>query len=151
MRAIIGVLTAIGLMAAPALAAEPIATTDGESPGLSLAVKDFKVSNGTVMLRFTITNDGNSGFDTYTLRDQSIAKDNTAVSGIYLIDVPNKKKYFVVVDTDGHCICSREVPSVAAKSSLNLWAKFPAPPDNVTKIGVVVPHFLPMDDVSLSR
>lgn len=138
--------------AALALAADAIATADGEAPGVSLAVKEFKVSNGTVMLKFTITNDGAEEFETYKLRDQEIAKnDNEAVSGIYLIDVPNKKKYFVVVDTDGRCICSREVPNVRSKSSLNLWAKFPAPPDNVTKIGLVVPHFVPMDDVPLSR
>jgi hypothetical protein len=40
---------------------------------------------------------------------------------------------------------------VHAKSSSNFWARFPAPPDNVVKIGVVVPHFVPLDDVPLSR
>jgi hypothetical protein len=153
MRTILAALMGVGFLAAPALAAEPVATTDGESPGLSLAVKDFKVSNGTVMLRFTIMNDSDKGFSSYSmLRDMNVAKnDNAAISGVYLIDVPNKKKYFVVIDTDGRCICSREVPDVAAKSSLNFWAKFPAPPDSVTKIGVVVPHFQPMDDVPLTR
>jgi hypothetical protein len=151
MRAILGALLGFGMTAA--LAAEPIASTDGEAPGLSLVVKEFKVSNGTVMLRFTIMNDGNGSFSSYSmLRDMNVTKnDNAAISGVYLIDVPNKKKYFVVIDTDGHCICSREVPDVTPKSSLNFWAKFPAPPDSVTKIGVVVPHFQPLDDVPLTR
>jgi hypothetical protein len=30
-------------------------------------------------------------------------------------------------------------------------AKFPAPPDDVQKIGAAIPHFLPLDDVPLSR
>jgi hypothetical protein len=150
MRAILGAL--LGFSMTAALAAEPVATTDGEAPGMSLAVKEFKVSNGTVMMRFTVMNDGDHGFDTYTLRDKSIAKaDDYAVSGIYLVDVPNKKKYFVVVDTDSHCVCSRDTPAIAPTGSTNLWAKFPAPPDNVTKIGSVVPHFQPMDDVPLTR
>ena len=147
-------LATLCLVGAPALlsAAEPIATTDGESPGLSLQVQELKVSNGTVMMKFTVANDTAGGFEPYTLRDQAIAKaDGNAVSGIYLVDVPNKKKYFVVTDTDGHCVCSRETSAIPSKSSANLWAKFPAPPDSVTKIGVVVPHFLPMDDVPLSR
>jgi hypothetical protein len=132
-------------------AAEPVASTDGEAPGLSLQVQELKVSNGTVMMKFTVANNTASEFAPYTLRDQAIAKDGNAVSGIYLVDIPNKKKYFVVTDTEGHCVCSRETNSIPAKSSGNLWAKFPAPPDSVTKIGVVVPHFLPMDDVPLSR
>lgn len=134
------------------LAAEPIATTDGEAPGTSIQVLELKVSNGTVMLKFSMVNDSDAGFDTASLRDMNVAKaDGNAVSGIYLIDVANKKKYFPVVDTDGHCICSRDARNVQSKSSGNLWAKFPAPPDSVTRIGLVFPHFLPMDDVPISR
>ena len=133
-------------------AAEPIATTDGEAAGMSLQVTELKVSNGTVMLKFAIVNDGDANFAPHTLNDSNIAKaDGNSVSGVYLIDVPNKKKYFVVVDTDGHCICSRDTASVKPNSRGNLWAKFPAPPDSVSKIGLVFPHFLPMDDVPLSR
>jgi hypothetical protein len=52
------------LIGAPALAwaAEPIATTDGESPGTSLQVTELKVSNGSVTLKFTLVNDGAGAF-----------------------------------------------------------------------------------------
>src|SRR5438477_227671 len=73
------------------------------------------------------------------------------VRGIDQIDAANKKKYLVVKDADKHCLCSRNLEHVASKSSANLWAKFPAPPESVQKIGVVVPHFIPMDDVPISR
>jgi hypothetical protein len=147
-------LVALGLFGSMRVlsAAEPIATTDGEAAGTSLQVMELKVSNGTVMLKFTVVNDGDANFSPHTMNDSNIAKaDGNSVSGVYLIDVPNKKKYFVVVDTDGHCICSRDTDTVKPKSRGNLWAKFPAPPDSVTKIGLVFPHFLPMDDVPLSR
>jgi len=71
--------------------------------------------------------------------------------GVYLLELAGKNKYEVVRDADKHCICSHDIPVVKAKSSLNLWAKFPAPPDGVEKIGVVVPHFIPMDDVPISK
>jgi hypothetical protein len=134
-------------------AADPIATTDGELPGTSLKVTELKVSNGTVMLKFTLVNDGTQAFNPDTLNDSRDGSlhDAHAIGGVYLIDAANKKKYLAVFDTDNHCICSRQTQDIPSKSSANLWVKFPAPPDGVAKIGVVVPHFVPMDDVPLSR
>ncbi|HEX7968416.1 MAG TPA: hypothetical protein VF502_09360 [Stellaceae bacterium] len=43
-----------------AVAAETIATTDGEAPGVKLDVQDLKTSNGVVTLKFTIVNDSDS-------------------------------------------------------------------------------------------
>jgi hypothetical protein len=148
-------LATLCLGGAPALlsAAEPIATTDGEKPGTSLNVQELKVSNGTVMLKFTLINDGSQPFDPDWLTDSldGHLHDAHAIGGVYLIDAANKKKYLTVYDTDNHCICSRGTQNIAPQSSANLWAKFPAPPDSVAKIGVVVPHFVPLDDVPLSR
>ena len=136
----------------PSLAAEPIAATDGEAPGVTLQVKELKVSNGAVMLKFSIANDGDGPFDPDTLADKDVkGPDYHSISGVYLIDVANKKKYLVMYDTANQCVCSRGTHNIAAKSSANLWAKFPAPPDNVQKIGIVVPHFVPIEDAPLSR
>lgn len=153
MLAIIAVLAGISLAAVPSLAAQPIATTDGDAPGMTLQVQELRVSNGTVMLKFTIMNDSEQKFDPDTLTDSRDGSlhDAHSIGGVYLIDAANKKKYLVVYDTGNHCICSRETNNIAPKSSANLWAKFPAPPDSVTNIGVVVPHFIPLDDVPLSR
>ena len=105
------------------------------------------------MLKFTIVNESSQVFDRDLLNDTrgGLLHDAHAVGGVYLIDAANKKKYLAVFDTDNHCICSRDSHDVPAKSSANLWVKFSAPPDSVTKIGIVVPHFVPMDDVPLSR
>ena len=68
-----------------------------------------------------------------------------------LVDPVGKKKYFVARDADGKCVCSVHIPDVAPHSRLSLWAKFPAPPDDVQKISIVIPHFQPLDDVPISR
>jgi hypothetical protein len=103
------------------------------------------------MLRFTMINDGektlNVGYDF----GAGSTSDFGTVGGIHLIEPVGKKKYLVVRDSENKCDCSRGVKDVAAKSRANLWARFPAPPDNVEKIGVVIPHFSPMDDVPLSK
>ena len=133
-----------------AIAAEPIATTDGEAPGVKLDVQELKVGNGVVMLKFTLVNDADKPLGANTMYDPN-GPENYDVGGIYLVDTANKKKYLVVRDAANHCLCSRSLDNFAPKTSTNLWARFPAPPEGVQKISIVVPHFIPMDDVPLSR
>jgi len=134
----------------PAKAA--IATSDGETPGARVEVQELKrVSGGTVMLRFTMINDGDKTLNVGYDFGAGSTSDIGTVGGVHLIEPVGKKKYLVVRDSESKCDCSRGVKDIAAKSRVNLWARFPAPPDNVEKIGVVIPHFSPMDDVPLSR
>jgi len=137
---------------APQAAAKPLATADGAKPGTRVEVQELKrVSGGTVMFKFTMINDAderlNVGYDFGAGSTTDIA----TVAGVHLIEPVGKKKYLVVRDTKNDCDCSRGVRDIAAKSRVNLWARFPAPPDSVEKITVVVPHFSPMDDVAISR
>ena len=113
-------------------------------------MQDLKVANGVATLRFTVVNESDKQLNYNTMMDPSNGEGAT-VDGIYLIDAANKKKYLVVKDADKHCLCSRNLEYVSPKGSVNLWAKFPAPPDSVQKIGVVVPHFIPMDHVAIAR
>jgi hypothetical protein len=100
------------------------------------------------MLRFTVTNDSEKSSRIF---NEIYSVEAWSADGTYLIDIPGKKKYLVVRDSENHCVCSRGLSDLAPKSSSTLWAKFPAPPDNVQKIGIVVPHFIPLDDVPISR
>ena len=129
-----------------------LATSDGETPGARVEVHELKrVSGGTVMLRFTMINDGDKTLNVGYDFGAGSTSDIGTVGGVHLIEPVGKKKYLVVRDSENKCDCSRGVKDVAAKSRANLWARFPAPPDNVEKIGVVIPHFSPMDDVPVSK
>ena len=141
---------------APAAAAAPagIASADGETSGVKVVVQELKrTSGGTVSMKFTITNGSDksvgSGYE-FADKDHEII-DHGSVGGVQLIDEGGKKKYFVVRDTDGKCVCSQKIKDVKPGESENFWARFPAPPDTVQKITVIVPHFQPMDDVPLSK
>ena len=136
---------------APAAAPSPLATADGEASGMQIQIKQLKrVSGNAVMLGFEIINNSDSPFKVNGALLPVGDCCRTDVSGVYLVDLAGKKKYEVVRDSDKNPVCSRDFPDIAPKSSANLWAKFPAPPDNVQKLGIVVPHFLPMDDVPLA-
>lgn len=141
--------------APPPAAAAPaaIATADGERSGVTLAVQELKrTSGGTVSLKFSITNGSTETLDYgYNFGDKDRTPDYGSLGGIVLIDEANKKKYFVVRDSEGECVCSRGLKDQQAGETRNLWARFPAPPDDVQRISVVVPHFSPLDDVPLSR
>ena len=64
----------------------------------------------------------------------------------------NKKKYFVVRDSEKNCLCSQAVDDVKEGGGrVTLWAKFPAPPPEVQKITIQIPHFQPIDDAPISQ
>ena len=130
-----------------------IATSDGEKPGSRVEIQELKrVSGGTVMLRFAMINDADQQLNFgYDFGDAKSRDHFANIGGVHLIDAVGKKKYLVVRDSQDQCDCSRNLKDLAPKSRVNLWARFPAPPDNVDKITVVVPHFSPMDDAPISR
>lgn len=154
MRKLLLGIAAVALLAAPgmAAAADAVASTDGEMPGTRLDVKELKRGgDGTVMFRFSVANDGEQALDLNGLMKAEGTNDWHSVDGVYLLDNAGKKKYLVVRDSDKHCVCSRSIQDLPAKTTGNFWAKFPAPPDNVDKVSVVVPHFIPLDDVPLGK
>jgi hypothetical protein len=128
-----------------------LATADGEDPGVRVEVQQLKRnSGGTVTLRFSLINDSDKGFDI----NNKLGGSNYSgfdVSLVHLVDAVGKKKYLVILDSEEKCLCSNNISaSLGPGSRMNLWAKFPAPPENVEKITVVIPHFIPMDDVPIS-
>lgn len=144
---------ATGPAAAPA-GAPAIANADGETPGIRLAVTEFKrASGGTVNLKMTMFNDGDKPHSfSYDYGDGSLgATDFNAIGGVHLIDPVGKKKYFVARDSENKCVCSRGLSAIPPQGRVNVWAKFPAPPEDVAAVSIVVPHFPPLDDVPLGR
>lgn len=125
--------------AVPVTAAE--LSAEGQTVGSKIVVRELKRDGaGTVTLRFQLVNDGEAAVKTYGVLGEFFT-----MSKITLIDTANKKKYLVVEDAQGHCVCSELKSDVVKGSRFNLWAKFPAPPADVAKITVVVPGFEPVD------
>jgi len=138
---------------APAAPAGPVlATTDGDKPGIRVEVVELKRTSGdTVNLKFAMINDSDQDMSFGYDFGEGSTSDIGTVAGAHLIDAAGKKKYFVVRDTENACLCSRGLTSIKPKTRANLFTKFPAPPEDVQKITVVIPHFTPMDDVPISR
>jgi hypothetical protein len=143
---------------APAPAAKTpsvLATTDGEYTDVKVEVTELKRASGdTLTLKFAIINDSSEEMS-YSYDFGEAGKYHTldfnSVGGVNLVDAAGKKKYLVLRDSAGNCLCSRGLKGVQPGARANLYAKFPAPPGDVEKITVEIPHFIPMDDVPISK
>jgi hypothetical protein len=134
----------------PAPSSTALPSTQGEFPGLTLTVQELKRSSSALTLKFALINQSKNDYAFHYDFGEG-GGDFGTISGIHLIDAANKKKYFVVRDTDRACACSSNIANVPVGSQSVLWAKFPAPPDDVQKITVEIPHFPPFEDVPISR
>jgi hypothetical protein len=135
--------------AAP-VAAEPaaLASAEGEIPGLRAEVQELKRTAGdTLTLKLAFVNDGQQEM---ALDQFGAGQEVYSLAGVNLVDIVGKKKYFVASDSEGKCLCSRDLGRLAPGARASLWAKFPAPPPDVQQIGVVVPRFAPLEDVPIS-
>jgi hypothetical protein len=126
--------------AAPAAA--PL-SADTQWNGVSLQVVSVKrTAADTVTLTCKYVNSG--------AKDQLVGE---AINSSYLIDGKNKKKYLPVKDETGAYLTSGNTNWVPAGQSKVCWAKFPAPPADVTAVTVSIPETgaPPFEDVSISQ
>jgi hypothetical protein len=127
-----------------------LATTDGELPDIRIEVQELKrTSGGTITLKFAVINDsGHKFFLGGKLGGLSYGYN---VSGVDLVDAGGKKKYLVILYSEKKFLCSTIEREIEPKSRLKVYAKFSAPPEDVKKITIEIPHFNPMKHVSISQ
>ena len=134
---------------APTPASNVLASADGQQTGTRVEITKLKRNSGdTVTLSYVLVNDSDANLSTTDLLKSA---EYNSSDGVTLIDAAGKKKYLVIRDSDKKCLCSSGLDGVPSKSRINLWAKFPAPPEDVKVISIAIPHFQPIDDVPISQ
>jgi hypothetical protein len=133
---------------------EPKALGSGEGAisGTRVDVTELKrTSGGTLTLRFTIVNDSKTAtLDVGAVQAMLDLFGGYTIANVHLIDPVGRKKYFTAKDAEGKCVCSAYA-FVKPGERYNHWAKFPAPPDDVARLSIVIPTFAPVDDVPIAR
>jgi outer membrane protein OmpA-like peptidoglycan-associated protein len=82
---------------------------------------------------------------------RDILKDAYAASGIGLLDGIGNKLYMPLWTTDNKCLCSNTSgKAIPPGGSTDLYAIFPAPPAQVGRVTVVMPHAVPLQDVPIA-
>lgn len=120
------------------LPAEPVATVPSNRPGLELEVWAVSRADGTATLAFAVTNRSTGPYGMGgELATNGIAGD---VSGVSLVDAGNLKRYLVLLDPEGGCVCSlTDGVAMDPGGSAFFYATFTAPPPDVTRITVETP------------
>ena len=144
-------LLLIEALGGPRLASsQEVLSAEGETPDVRIEVRGLARGDGdTVTLRLRLINESGDPFDASCGMRESGNDSCGAFTGAYLLDAANKKKYLVVRDADGKCVCSG-VDGLDDGKKMNLWATYPAPPADVTKVTVVVPLFEPIESVPIT-
>ncbi|MBO8187579.1 hypothetical protein [Streptomyces spirodelae] len=132
---------------------EPLAQVKGGKDGaltltITSAVRD---DGGFATLKGTVTNSGPS---VVTLPDwqsdeTELKKNGLSMAGATMVDKKEKKRYLVLRDTTGRCLCTRFRSGFPEGKSTQWYAQFPAPPPSTDKVDFQVAD-LPSATVELS-
>ncbi|MFF4097906.1 hypothetical protein [Streptomyces sp. NPDC001903] len=119
-----------------------IATAAGEE-GVVLEVNEAKRDGGgflTVSGQLKNTSDKDFSHTT-AWRGNELTSSGESVAGATLVDKAGKKRYYVLRDTEGRCLCTTGVNSIAAGKSMPFFVQFPAPPTNTAEVDFSLPTF----------
>jgi hypothetical protein len=102
-------------------------------------------AGGFVTVKGTVTNDGDATFDAtnWVGQEVALAKSGASVAGAVLVDEAGKKRYYVLRDTDGVCLCTTKLLGVQPKETVPFFAQFPAPPTTTTQVQFQLPTMPP--------
>jgi hypothetical protein len=140
-------LLAQGAHARGAHAQEPVKVADGNEPGVRMEILSLKRGEGgMVTLRVAFVNDSGGQVQ------NSVLPGKGNVENFALLDYGNRRKYLVVRDSGGGCLCTSLNPFKASEPGrVVLWAKFAAPPESVDHVTLLMPDAEPLDGVPLSH
>jgi hypothetical protein len=137
-------VASLGHLAAQSAVTLPI-KVDSDISGIGLELTSVQRTGDTIVVRLKYI----------STRDKPTRIDNEAgqqVSDMYYVDAKNKKKYPIIKDTEGKPLSSNltyfEVGAGETKAG---WAKFPAPPPDVTAISVYIPGAPPFENVPIAQ
>ncbi|MFJ4436903.1 hypothetical protein [Streptomyces sp. NPDC088923] len=119
---------------------------------------DLKVTSaqrdaaGFVTVSGTVTNGSGNAWTAADWRgDERELRDNGgSIAGASLVDATAKKRYLVLRDTAGRCLCTRFVGGVNPGATTDWFAQFPAPPASTKKVtfqvGSMPPAEIPLSE-----
>ncbi|MGW5868170.1 hypothetical protein ACWFRJ_39165 [Streptomyces sp. NPDC055239] len=107
---------------------------DGVSLTVTSADRD---EGGFLTISGQIKNGGGKFWiaDNWRGDEQELRKNGASLAGAALVDQEGKKKYLVLRDTEGRCLCTKfDGGGVAAGQSADWYAQFPSPPAETRKV-----------------
>ncbi|MFD7945245.1 hypothetical protein [Streptomyces sp. NPDC059744] len=121
-----------------------LAEVEGDK-GMLLVINEVKRdSGGFVTVQGELKNQGDVAVNPSAWSGSETAivnKNLNSVGGATLVDKAGKKRYYILRDTDGRCLCTVGMTAVQPGSSLPVFMQFPAPPSTTTEVDFSLPTF----------
>ncbi|GGX39820.1 hypothetical protein [Streptomyces fructofermentans] len=121
--------------------------------GLTLAVTSAtRDGGGFVTVEGTVTNGSGKSWVAADWRgdERELAGNGGSIAGAGLIDKTGRKKYLVLRDTEGRCLCTRFTGGVQPGETTEWFAQFPAPPEGTNEVDFQV-GAMPPASIDLSE
>jgi hypothetical protein len=122
-----------------------LAQIKGEASMLVTINSAVRDKDGFVTVQGSIANNGTSIFNAIAWRGEetALARSGASVAGAVLIDEAGKKRYYVLRDTDGRCLCTMGLVGIQPKETRPFFAQFPSPPTATTEVEFELPTMPP--------
>ncbi|MBT2546300.1 hypothetical protein J7E99_37985 [Streptomyces sp. ISL-44] len=119
-----------------------LATVNGEG-GMVLTINSAaREAGGFLTVSGQLKNTGTAPFvNTAPWRGNELNASGVSVAGVTLVDKAGKKRYYVLRDTEGRCLCTTGLAIIESGQVLPFFAQFPAPPTGTTEVDFSLPTF----------
>ncbi|MFE3657925.1 hypothetical protein [Streptomyces sp. NPDC059165] len=82
-------------------------------------------------------------------QENNVRRTGRSLAGMTLVDKTEKKRYYVLRDTDGFPLTTTGITGVNSGSEVEFFAQFPSPPDKTTQVDIQIP-LMPTATIEIS-
>ncbi|MVO83415.1 hypothetical protein GPA10_01245 [Streptomyces sp. p1417] len=125
----------------PEQPAEEQALAEAKGDGVTLVISSAKRDEGGfVTVSGQVTNSGGGLWTGGEWRgdERELQKNGGSIAGASLVDSKGRKKYLVLRDTSGRCLCTKFEGGVESGQTVDWFAQFPAPPEETKEVSFQV-------------
>ncbi|KMS74257.1 hypothetical protein ACM01_15230 [Streptomyces viridochromogenes] len=121
----------------------PLAELKGQEGLLLQITAAERDSGGFLTVSGDLKNDGSEKIVPAALRgdETEIIKHGRTLGGATLVDAKEKKRYYVLRDTEGRPLTTSDLHSLKSGESIPVFMQFPAPPVSTTEVTFQLPTF----------
>ncbi|MFI2668010.1 hypothetical protein ACH5AU_00260 [Streptomyces albidoflavus] len=123
---------------------KPLAEVQGN--GITLTVTSAVRDSGGFLTVSGTVNNGTGGIwvaGEWRSDETELKKNGGSLAGASLVDPAGKKKYLVLRDTSGRCLCTKFEGGIEQGKTVDWFAQFPSPSGEISKAEFQVPTMPP--------
>jgi hypothetical protein len=130
-----------------------LATIKGPSGIVITLTSAQREAGGFVTVSGTVQNTGTQPFSqagSWRGDEEALQRNGGSLAGATLVDLAGKKRYYVLRDTEGRCLCTTGLDIIQPGATVPVFAQFPAPPPTTTQVDFDLPT-LPTASIVISK